>query len=370
MASAAINPPKSAIGYYYGSIAFTAIALVAGFLLGGWQGAFIVAVLAVLETSLSFDNAVVNAKILKNWDHRWQQIFLTWGIWIAVFGMRIVFPLAIVTATTGIGPVEVTMMALNQPDEYARNLTAVHHQIAGFGGAFLAMVALSFFFEEKDTHWLGWIEEKLSKAGQVDMISAAIALLSVLLFSKVVAANLGAEKGQEFLVAGVWGIVSFILAHGLGALFGAADEDDEDMVDVDAATSAAPPSGKIAGTVVKAGLAGFLYLEMLDASFSFDGVIGAFALTNYLPIIALGLGVGAMFVRSMTIHLVRTGVMGQYRYLEHGAFYAIVALWFLLFASGAGYHMPEWFTGLIGGALIVAALVHSIIANKRDASAA
>src|SRR3546814_895314 len=80
------------------------------------------------------------------------------------------------------------------------------------------------------------------------------------------------------------------------------------------------------GQVAKAGFGAFLYLEVLDASFSFDGVIGAFALSNNLFIIAIGLGIGAMFVRSMTIFLVRQGTLSEYRYLEHGAFYAIIAL--------------------------------------------
>ncbi|PZR67659.1 MAG: hypothetical protein DI537_50060, partial [Stutzerimonas stutzeri] len=161
--------------------------------------------------------------------------------------------------------------------------------------------------------------------------------------------------GSEFFIAGVWGVVTFILAHGLGSLLGGeGDEDGDDTT-----------SGH-GGAIVKAGLAGFLYLEILDASFSFDGVIGAFVLTNYLPVIALGLGVGAFFVRSMTIHLVDAGTLAEYRYLEHGAFYAIFALAVLMFGSGIGYELPEWATGLIGAAFIGLAFINSLSYNRRN----
>lgn len=132
------------------------------------------------------------------------------------------------------------------------------------------------------------------------------------------------------------------------------------------AASAAPKDGHI-GAVVQQGILGFLYLELLDASFSFDGVIGAFAITNYLPVIALGLGVGALFVRSMTLHLVSTGKLAEYRYLEHGAFYAILVLAGLMFTSGMGVEIPEWITGLLGGAIILGSFLHSWAANKKDA---
>ncbi|HEY4545263.1 MAG TPA: DUF475 domain-containing protein [Pedomonas sp.] len=346
--------PRSALSFYWGSIIFSVLAVVAGFALGGIEMAFLVAVLAILETSLSFDNAVVNAKILANWDERWRRIFLTWGIWIAVFGMRVVFPILIVTIATGIGPVQVIDMALNRPDEYATAMTAIHHQVAGFGGTFLLMVALGFFFEDKGVYWLGWAERKVARFGQIEGISAAVALTALILMTNVFENR---DTAVEFLYSGVWGLIAYIISHGLGTLLGGTEADAE--------TGAEEGAGN-GGTFVKAGLAGFMYLEILDASFSFDGVIGAFALTNYLPVIALGLGVGAFFVRSMTLHLVHAGTLGQFRYLEHGAFYAILVLAGLLYASAPGYHIPEWITGLLGAALILISLGHSILANRRD----
>ena len=118
--------------------------------------------------------------------------------------------------------------------------------------------------------------------------------------------------------------------------------------------------------VVRHGVAGFLYLELLDASFSFDGVVGAFALTHNLIIITLGLGAGAFFVRSFTILLVERGTLDTYRFLEHGAFWAVGVLAVIMLA-GVEFHVPEAITGLLGGLLIVLALGSSIRANRKDA---
>ena len=107
-----------------------------------------------------------------------------------------------------------------------------------------------------------------------------------------------------------------------------------------------------------------MYLEVLDASFSFDGVIGAFAITSDVVIIMLGLAIGAMFVRSMTIYLVEKGTLDAYIYLEHGAHYAIGALAFIMLAGMTGVHVPEVVTGLIGVAFIVWAVLASIKHNK------
>ncbi|WP_047787819.1 DUF475 domain-containing protein, partial [Variovorax paradoxus] len=118
-----------------------------------------------------------------------------------------------------------------------------------------------------------------------------------------------------------------------------------------------------AGT--KGGLGAFLYLEVLDASFSFDGVIGAFALTHNLFVIAIGLGIGAMYVRSMTIMLVERGTLAEYRFLEHGAFYAIIALSVIMFVQPL-VHIPEVVTGLGGATLIGISLWSSIRWNRHN----
>ena len=138
----------------------------------------------------------------------------------------------------------------------------------------------------------------------------------------------------------------------------------DDEAEADQKSPAASGAG---GKIVKAGIGGFLYLEVLDASFSFDGVIGAFAITSDVVIIMLGLAIGAIFVRSMTIYLVEKGTLEAYIFLEHGAMYAIGALAFIMIASGTGVHVPEVVTGLIGVAFIVWAIFSSISFSKKQA---
>ena len=336
---------RSVLSYFTGSFAFCAIGLVAAWFLGGARAVMTVAFLTLLETSLSFDNAVVNAGILKHWDEKWRRRFLVWGILIAVFGMRIVFPLLVVAVAGHIGPLHAVDLALHQPDEYSRILTSAHHEIAAFGGAFLMMVFLKFFVARNKTeHWLRQIERPLTRLGKLEAIEAALTLTLVLLAARFI----DPELQGDYVIAGAWGIIAFIVAKGLAALVSGDEE--------------------AAHHVVKQGMAGFLYLELLDASFSFDGVVGAFAMTHDLFIIAIGLGAGAMFVRAFTLLLVDRQTLGKFRYLEHGAFWAIGALAVIMLV-GVEYHIPEFVTGLIGAALIVLSMVSSMMANRRERSA-
>lgn len=329
--------------YHTWSIAFAVVAVILGYMIGGVAGAGIVLILGVLETSLSFDNAVVNAKILQNWDHVWRERFLLWGILIAVFGMRLVFPLAVVAVATSMGPIEVLNLAIYDADTYASTLKAVHYEIAAFGGAFLMMVFLKFFLDqEKDEHWVHWIEAPLSKVGKLDMVETAITLAVIVAISY----QIDAAKQVGFIIAGVAGLITYVLADAAGSLAGDGDETGQN--------------------IIKAGVGGFIYLEILDASFSFDGVVAAFALSHNIFIIMLGLGTGAFFVRSMTIHLVEKGTLKQLRYLEHSAFWAIGALAFIMLYSAIA-HVPEVVTGLIGAGLIGLGVYSSIKANKAEA---
>jgi uncharacterized protein len=345
---------KKTLKYFTGSFFFTLVGLAGGGALGWYYGGttsavlstmFIVAVLGVLETSLSFDNAVVNATVLKDMTPAWRHRFLTWGIAIAVFGMRVIFPVAVVSIVASIGPFEALRLAALEPDEYARILTTAHYVLGAFGGAFLGMVCLKYFFDrEKDVHWLRAIELRLAFFGRLQAIEIAFMLAIIYAFSKWVPP----EEALSFLTAGVFGVITFIAVDGIGT---AMEVDPEKMA-----------------SLHRASAANFLYLEVLDASFSFDGVIGAFALTHNLFVIAIGLGIGAMFVRSMTVMLVEEGTLASYRYLEHGAFYAIGALAFLMLL-GTIRHVPETLTGLIGAAFIGLALWSSIRHNRADRAA-
>jgi len=284
---------------------------------------------------------VVNASVLRNMTPIWRHRFLTWGIAIAVFGMRLVFPLVVVSVVAWVNPWEALRLAIFVPDEYARILTSAHVALGAFGGAFLGMVCLKYFFDsDKDIHWIVPLERQLARLGKVEAGALGIMMVALYTFSRYVPP----EKSQEFLVAGIFGLVIFIAVDGIGS---AMEVGEDEMKNVHRASAAS-----------------FVYLEVLDASFSFDGVIGAFALTNNLFIIAIGLGVGAMFVRSLTVMMVERGTLEAYRYLEHGAFWAIGAL-ALLMLMGTVVDVPDAITGLIGAALIGLSLWSSIYYKRR-----
>ncbi len=323
-----------------------------GYELSGWSGALsavgIAAILAAMEVSLSFDNAVVNASVLKTWDDYWQKLFLGVGIIIAVFGMRLLFPLVIVAVAADIGIMDVWTLALNDPKTYSMHLTNHHAEVAAFGGMFLLLVFLNFLFDdEKEVHWLGNVEKKLGSLGKVSSISVMIAL-AVLLGSMGL---VGEAQKLVVLVSGLWGILIYV---GVDAVSNLLEKEEE--------------GSNVGDMVKKGGIGGFLYLEVLDASFSFDGVIGAFAITTDVVIIMLGLAIGAMFVRSLTVYLVKKGTLDEFVFLEHGAHYAIGILAAIMLAS-MKFHIPELFTGLIGVAFIGASLWSSVRHRRKQEAA-
>ena len=349
------------------SLIVTVLSLITAYFYGGWTALFLCFMLAILEVSLSFDNAVLNATILKRMSEFWQKIFLTIGIFIAVFGMRLLFPLLIVGVTAQLNPVEAIQLALQKgaiedPGSYAYILNEAKPQIAAFGGMFLLMLFLTFVFEDRKLKWLRWVEVPLAQIGKLSQVAIVVAL-GVL----VLVADFLAKDPLIVLTSGILGIITYVVVNGLGKLFENSMEHKLEEEDEKAAKKSKKKGGQsqLVLATGKAGFFLFLYLEVLDASFSFDGVIGAFAITSDPIIIALGLGlIGAMFVRSITVYLVRKGSLGKYVYLEHGAHWAIGALAVILLTS-IGFHVNEIITGLIGVVIIAAAFLSSIIRNKR-----
>ncbi|WP_104106702.1 DUF475 domain-containing protein [Nocardioides sp. 616] len=346
------------------SFAVTVIALVGAFLLGGPTVFALVLILCVLEISLSFDNAVVNATILERMNPFWQKMFLTVGILIAVFGMRLVFPLLLVGITASLGPIEAIRLAIeggsiDEPGTYAYLLHEAHPAIAAYGGMFLMMLFLDFIFESREHTWLSWLERPLARIGKLDQLSVVVATLAL-----TAAAYWLAEDPGTVMISGALGIVTYLLVNGLGSLFeaeavvAAADETLH-------AEQEKSGGASIVGVGGKAAFFLFLYLEVLDASFSFDGVIGAFAITQNIFIVAVGLGVGAMYIRSITVYLVRQGTLDDYVYLEHGAHWAIGALATILLVT-IQYEVHEIITGLIGVGFIGAALISSLLRNRKS----
>ncbi len=318
--------------YFTFSFFIALVGLVLAYFIGGFTAVYVTAILAVLEISLSFDNAVVNAKILKTMDEIWQKRFLTWGILIAVFGMRFIFPILIVAAAANMGIAETVQIALFEPEKYHQVLLSTEKLIYAFGGAFLWMVFSDFLFEEKKIRWIKPIEKTAEKFGKINNISLIIAII----IGIIVVYD---AKDYKIAISYFLGLLSYSLLKGINE--------------------------SLSGESIKNGLMGLIYLEVLDASFSFDGVIGAFAITPNIILIMIGLGIGAMFVRSLTIWMVKEGVLDEYKYLEHGAHYAIGVLAVIMLLK-IFVHVEEVVTGTLGLALLILAFIHSKLEKSKE----
>lgn len=309
----------------------------------------IATILIIVEVTFSFDNAIINAKVLHTMSRFWQTLFITVGIFIAVFGMRLVFPIVIVMITANLSAGDVLNLAINQPDEYSKRITDSHVMIASFGGMFLLMLFTHFFFNRNKTvHWLTSIEKPLQKISKwwTHGIVSLIVLLAITFMP-------GNDRPLDVFIPGIAGLLTYLVVHGLADLFARKQE------------LTSKEKGVLIERTGMAGFMSFLYLEVLDASFSFDSVIGAFAITKDIVLIAIGLGIGALWVRSLTIFMVRKKVLHAYKYLEHGAHYTIGFLAFVLLSS-VFIHLPEAVAGLTGIIIIGLSIMGSIKDVRRQ----
>ncbi len=339
--------------YFKGSFLVTIVGLICAYLWGekthpgkGFLALFIVIFLSILEVTLSFDNAVINAIKLEKMTEKWKHRFLTWGIAIAVFGMRFLFPVVVVAAFSGLSIIAVTKLAFYDVDKYAHYLHIVHAPLVTFGGSFLLMLFLAYFFNcEKKVHWIAPIEKPMICCTNIKYIEVVISL-TVLLFLQHI---IPVEQKLPVVMAGFVGIILYLVIDSISNLL-------EQIAEKKAA---------LTGEAVKLGFIGFLYLELIDASFSLDGVLGAFAISKDIVIITIGLAIGAMFVRSLTIYMVDKKTLKEYLFLEHGAHWAIGFLALIMFISTVK-EIPEVVTGMVGLIIVGAAFISSLIHNKKN----
>jgi uncharacterized protein len=349
----------------FGVSAISTLIIWAGVALGlGFSGLFAVIVLTVLEITFSFDNAVVNAKLLSKLSPWWQSVFMTVGIFIAVFVVRFFLPVLIVSITSGLGIGDVVNLAFQNPELYGQKLAKAGPSIDAFGGMFLLMIFAEFFMDElKDIHWIKWLEQRLTVLGRYDNVGIFILVLLTVFVGSTI--NGTADERIMVIAAGICGVALHI---GLD-IFGAIVEEGQDEADPDVSAPSARHRAQTVGLVGAAAFVMFLRLEVLDASFSFDGVIGAFAIASSVVLIMAGLGAGALWVRSLTVHFVRAGTLDKYVYLEHGAHWAIGALGLVMIGKLYGIDPPEWITGSLG-LIFIALAVWSSIRFRRKTSPA
>ena len=325
--------------------------LFAAFLIGGVRGLTIASLLGVLEVAVSFDNAIVNAAVLARMGAYWQRLFLTAGILVAAVGMRLLVPLLIVCVGAGLGPASALRVAFDDPSRYHRLILASQPGVAAFGGVFLLMIFLGFAFEEHDREWIGWVERPLRRLGRITAADQMIAVV----FTLAAALTVTDRLTRGVTVGALAGLLSFQFVSRSGRIIaGHADAD-----------GVSRPRSTVTG---RRAFFLFCYLELLDATFSFDSVMGGFSVTFNIAFITIGMAIGAAYIRALTVYVVRRGTLEQYRYLEHGAYYAIGMLAVLLMVE-VWWDVPDVVTAAAGAGLIVAAVLSSVWARRRQEGA-
>ncbi len=330
--------------YFGTSLFITIAAVVIAFFVLGPAAALTTLILIAIEIAFSFDNAIINAKILSRLSKVWQQLFLTIGMVVAIVGMRFVFPILIVMITANLSWSIVIEDALHHPEIYAKHLEQAHIAISSFGGGFLLTLTLYFLFDDaRQELWLVSFERKLQKFGGsiwLPPLVAAVAIFMLAIFA--------GKDAWTVIQSGVGGVILYtaikLFIDAIGKISGQGQ--------------AAEKTGSKSLYTGWGAFLAFMYLQVLDASFSFDGVLGAFAITDKVLLIALGLGVGAIWVRSLTVYMVRKGTLDAYKYLEHGAHYAILVLAVALLGS-IFYEVPDAVTGATGLGVIGASYIAS-----------
>lgn len=328
------------------------------FLIMGIEAVLRYLVLGVLEVSFSFDNAIVNALVLAMMAEVWRKRFMVWGVLCAVVGMRFAFPVAIVSVTGKMSPLQAVNLAFAHPDEYAAKLDAAHPLILTLSGIFLLMIGVEFLAGERDHYWLKlWkLEERLAKVGRLDSVAPIVGIITVLAISEI-------KHSSSILAYGVVAVGAYMVVTAVANLFENEDEENTDAEETGASSKAG-----------NAGIGLFFYLLAQDATFSFDSVGGGFSITTNLAILMLGLGIGVLFVMTMTVHLLDLEVLAKNSknkliYLEHGAYYAITALAVLTLAALFTNAVPDFINGLVGVVFIGLALRSSRRHQKQQKAA-
>jgi hypothetical protein len=256
-------------------------------------------------------------------------------------------------------------LSLNEPAKYEAIIQSSHHILMSFGGTFLLMVFLTFLFDKnKETHWIKFIENRAVRLANLGEIKIVVIMLLMTFIgyyapNEVIAGNAIIRDAKSEIVLGmIYGVTLFVIIELIKNIL-----EDEGEKGNDEHTEIEKIDSKAKIKAVEGGIASFIYLELIDASFSFDGVLGAFAVTQNIIIMAVGLGVGAFAVRSLTLLLVDRGTIAEYRYLEHGAMWSIGLLALSMIVQ-IFYHLPEILITTVAIAPISLAFVQSLRANQ------
>jgi len=281
------------------------------------SAALIIAGLILFETITSIDNAIINAEVLstmKEWARRW---FLLWGLLIAVFVVRGVLPWLIVwMSTPALGPVGALTATFSSDPAVIAAIEESAPMLLMGGGTFLVFLFFHWLFLEPKFY--GIRGERYIATKGVWFFAVVSILLSFLVYEAL-------QVNPMMAFGAVVGSTAFFIVHGFRQN---AEEQEKKMM-----------GGNMSD------ISKIFYLEVIDATFSVDGVLGAFAFTLSVPLIIIGNGVGAFVVRELTVRNVEN--IKKYRYLKNGAMYSIFVLGTIMILDSFGAHIPNWLSPVV-----------------------
>lgn len=285
-------------------------------------GSIIITVLGLIlfEVISSIDNAVVNAEVLGTMSAKARRWFLLWGLLFAVFIVRGLLPWLIVwLATPGFGPIEaLTATFSNDPAIRTAIETTAPILLAG-GGLFLVFL----FF-----HWLFLEPKNIGLRGEGFFMKQGMWFYTIVAVILTVVVWFAIKENVLMAFGAVVGSTAFFITHGFKQN---AEEQEKRLV-----------SGNNSNI---SDISKILYLEVIDTTFSIDGVLGAFAFTFSVPLIIIGNGIGALVLRQLTVGNIER--IKKYAYLKNGAMYSILALGTIMLLHAFGFHIPEWVSPVI-----------------------
>lgn len=273
--------------------------------------------LALFETVSSIDNAIINAEVLSNMGQKAKRWFLVWGMLTSVFLIRGVLPWGVIWVTNpSLGPVGALTATFSPDPRVKETLEKSAPVLLIGGGVFLIFLFFNWLFTEPKNYLIKG--EKFFNRHSLWFYAVVSVILSFIVYFAI-------QVNPLMAFSAVVGSSAFFITHGFRENAEAQEEDLKSNI--------------------KSDLSKIFFLEVIDASFSVDGVLGAFAFTLSVPLILLGSGLGAVVVRQLTISNIKR--VGKYIYLENGAMYSVFVLGLVMILNSFKFGIPEWFSPII-----------------------
>ena len=301
----------------------------------------VVAGLCLFETISSIDNAIINAQVLSTMSQKARRWFLVWGMVFAVFLVRGLLPFLILwLGNPGLGFADLLSAMLHSDPEVLAAVEESAPILLAGGGTFLVFLFFHWLFLEPKHY--GLIGERFIHRHGVWFFSVVSVLLSAIVW-------LAIRVNPYMALGAVIGSTAFFITHGFKEN---AAQMERTMLSKEGSMT---------------DISKILYLEVIDATFSIDGVLGAFAFTLSVPLILIGNGLGALVVRQMTMRNIEA--VKKYHYLKNGAMYSILVLGAIMLLDSFGMHIPAWLSPLATFAIIGYFFYRSVCVLKNGQAA-